>query len=179
MGLIRRWIDVEPNRHSEILRSAPDFPKCRPQSGLRPNGSGSPAAPRVRSGRGERRRASNGARDEPSRGVAPKPSTRSRRAACERCSRGAVRCSRVLYSRSSNERGATRNARQGTDLRMTRRAARWPQTGATPRRRRSPRPPRRARCRNHLVARTNAGPILPLPRSRGAPLFERARCFAT
>jgi hypothetical protein len=44
----------------------------RPSPGKRRhNGSGSPAAPRVRSARGERRRASNSARDEPSRRVAP------------------------------------------------------------------------------------------------------------
>ena len=37
MGLIRRWIDVEPNRHSEILCPPQDFPKCRCKRGLRPN----------------------------------------------------------------------------------------------------------------------------------------------
>ena len=66
----------------------------------RSNGSGSPAAPRAHSARGERRRATRDVRDEMSRGVATH-ATPVHHGLNEKSSRGAVWCSRMLYRRSN------------------------------------------------------------------------------
>ena len=113
------------------------------------NGSGSPAAPRARSARGERRRATRQVRDEPSRDDA-QDATPVHHGLPGKSARGAVRCSRVLYGPS----------RAPPQRKMP--------TGARPVER-----PEAARASHHTTATREAGPCA--PRSSLKPLRAAAR----